>query len=393
MKSDSIAIVSPRFPESGAPGGAETLLCALAQRLARHGKRVTFLATCAKNHFTWHNELPAGRAAAGPFDVIRFPVDEGRDTDFFHRIQTKISRGVAVSAEAEQLWLRNSVHSTALCDFLRADPGAFDCVLAGPYLFGLVDAVSRIYPDRTLLVPCLHDEPYAYLGVIRDLLSRVRGFMFNSEPERDLAMRLMQRSAQPSTVVGMGMEPFAVDPEAFAKRHSISQPYVLYSGRREGGKGTPILLSYLDVFRLRTGRDVKLVLTGSGSFSPSPTLARHILDAGFVSETEKHEAMAGATAFVHPSTYESFGIVLLESFLAGTPGLVHAGSAVLQWQCRRSAGGLWFRNYPEFEEELAILLDRPELRRTMGENGRRYVLAEYAWEAVDRRLLDSLRDA
>ena len=393
MKSDSIAIVSPRFPEGATAGGAETLLRSLAERLALHGRHVTFLATCAKNHFTWHNELAPGRTRCGAFDVVRFPVDENRDEDLFHRVQSTISRGAAISADEEQLWLRNSVHSTALCDFLRSDRSAFDCVITGPYLFGLVDAVSRVYPDRTLLIPCLHDEPFAYLGVTRELFSRVRGYFFNSEPERDLALRLMKTISQPGPVVGMGMEPFQADPAAFAQRHRLSQPYVLYSGRREEGKGTPLLLSYLDVFRLRTKRDVKLVLTGSGDIQPPPSLARHILDVGFVSESEKHEAMAGATAFIHPSTFESLGIVILESFLAQTPALVHAGSAVLQWQCRRSGAGLWFRNYPEFEEELVALLDQADLRRQMGENGRRYVLAEYGWEAVDRRLLAALREA
>ncbi len=393
MKADSIAIISPRFSEGATVGGAETLLRKFAERLALHGKRVTFLATCAKDHFTWRNEVPAGRTKAGGYDVVRFPVDEGRDVELFHRIQSSFGRGAPPGADEERLWLANSVHSTALCDFLRSDPAAFDCVITGPYLFGLVDAVSRVYPDRTLLVPCLHDEPFAYLGVTRELFSRVRGLLFNSEPERNLALRLMHGSGRHERIVGMGMDPFEADSRAFAQRHNIRQPYVVYCGRREEGKGTPILLSYLDVFRQRTGRDVKLVLTGSGEIQPPASLRPHILDLGFVSETEKHEAMAGASAFIHPSTLESFGIVVLESFLARTPALVHAGSAVLQWQCRRSGGGLWFRNYPEFEEELNFLLDQPARRQHMGENGRKYVLDEYAWASVDRRLLDALRDA
>ena len=81
--------------------------------------------------------------------------------------------------------------------------------------------------------------------------------------------------------------------------------------------------------------------------------------------------MAGALAFVHPSTFESFGIVLLESFLAGTPALVHARSEVLRWQCRRSGGGLWFRHYPDFEEELLLLLNNENLRKRMGAAGKK----------------------
>jgi glycosyltransferase involved in cell wall biosynthesis len=188
----------------------------------------------------------------------------------------------------------------------------------------------------------------------------------------------------------MGLEPFHAEPHVFPERHGLRRPYVLYAGRREPSKGTPLLCDYLNAFRQRTGTDLTLVLTGSGRVEPPPELRRHVFDAGLVPEEEKREAMAGALAFVHPSVYESLGIVLLESWMAGVPALVHAGSAVLTWQCRQSGGGLWFRDYPEFETELLLLLRDPALRRAMGEAGRRYVLREYGWEAVEQRLLDAL---
>jgi glycosyltransferase involved in cell wall biosynthesis len=100
--------------------------------------------------------------------------------------------------------------------------------------------------------------------------------------------------------------------------------------------------------------------------------------------------MAGAVAFVHPSVNESFGIVLLEAWLAGTPGLVHARSAVLRWQCAQSNGGLWFRHYPDFEEALLRLLDDPPLRHALGAAGRAYVRRTYAWPAVEQRLFAAL---
>ena len=164
----------------------------------------------------------------------------------------------------------------------------------------------------------------------------------------------------------------------------------MYAGRREPLKGTPLLLDYLDAFRQRTGRDVKLVLTGSGAIAPPPTLAPHILDLGFVDETVKREAMAGAVAFCHPSVNESFGIVLFEAWMAGTPALVHDRSAVLRHQCLAAGGGLWFRNYPEFEDSLILLLDRPNLRQALGQSGRRHVCEAYSPESVRAKLLDAL---
>jgi glycosyltransferase involved in cell wall biosynthesis len=132
-------------------------------------------------------------------------------------------------------------------------------------------------------------------------------------------------------------------------------------------------------------------MAGTGELTPPAELRPHLLDVGFLSEEEKHEALAGATAFCHPSINESFGIVILESWLARTPVLVHARCLVNRDHCRKSNGGLWFRTYPEFEEALLTLLQQESLRRAMGAAGREYVLREYAWSTINRKFQDALR--
>ena len=385
-----IAFLSPRFADGATVGGAETLLRRLAERAAAAGREVTFLTTCATDHFTWANVLPPGERRVGGITVRCFPVDTTRDVPAFLAVQNRISRLVPVSRDEELVWLKNSVNSEALYAHLRKEGHAYDRVIMGPYLFGLVYFASRLLPDRTMLLPCLHDESFAYLTAIREMFESVRGCLFNTAPERDLAARLYRIPPAHSSVVGMGLDPFFADAERFRRARGLRQPYVLYSGRREPLKGTPLLMDYLAVFRERTGHDVKLVLTGSGPIEPPPALAPHIIDLGFVSEQEKHDAMAGAVAFCHPSVNESLSIVILESWLAGTPVLVHANSEVMRYQCRQSNGGLWFRNYPEFEESLLMLLKRPDLRTAMGASGKRFVESEYAWSTVEARLLAAL---
>ncbi|MBN1557197.1 MAG: glycosyltransferase [Lentisphaerae bacterium] len=386
-----LAFVCPRFAEGPTVGGAETLMRALAVRAARRGRDVTFFTTCARNHFTWENVLPEGERRSEGVRVRYFRVDAHRDVGAFLKVQDAISRGRLVSRAEEDLWLRNSVNSAALCEALRRDADRFDRIIAGPYLFGLVEAVSRIAPGRTLLAPCLHDEPFAYLASIREMFARVRGCLFNSDPERGLACRLQARpAAARDAVVGLGLDDFASDPRAFASRRGLAAPYIVYAGRREPLKGTPLLVDYLAAFRTRTRRDVKLVLTGSGPVDLPDALRPHVIDAGFVSERDKHDIMAGAAAFVHPSLNESLGIVILEAWLARTAALVRAASPVLRHQCRASNGGLWFRHYPDFEEMLVALLEDEALRRALAGAGRRYVLERYAWPAVEKRLLDAL---
>jgi glycosyltransferase involved in cell wall biosynthesis len=155
-------------------------------------------------------------------------------------------------------------------------------------------------------------------------------------------------------------------------------------------KGTPLLIEYFATFRERTGKDLHLVFTGSGPIDLCAQVEPFVTDLGFVTEQQKRDAMAGAACFCQPSVNESLSIVILEAWLAGTPCLVHARSDVMREQCRRSNGGLWFANYPEFEEALLLMLDNSKIRDGLATCGRDFVEREYAWEAVEKRMLSAL---
>lgn len=389
-RADHIAFVCPRFPEGPAVGGAETLLRHLASIAVSAGRKVTFLTTCARNHFSWKNEIPEGKQVIAGIEALFFPVDTDRDISMFLKVQEKISRGAPVSPSEETAWFDNNVNSRLLIDHLRKTSSSYSRIIMGPYLFGLIFKAASVCPEKTFLVPCLHDEPFAALPSFKKMFNEVAGMMFNTAPEGDFARQLYGLHKSQLTVVGIGIDPFKADPNKFASSHGINARYLIYSGRREPMKGTPLLMDYLQAFRLRTGLDIKLVLTGSGHIDIPSGLSEHVIDAGVLPEKEMHDAMAGAVAFCHPSVYESLGIVLLESWMAETPVLVHAGSAVLQWQCKRSNGGLWFNNYPEFEEELLLLLNNETLRRKLANSGRQYVLTEYSRDIVKTRMLDFL---
>ena len=290
--------------------------------------------------------------------------------------------------------MRGGVNSSAMEAYLRGPDGArFDRVVAGPYLFGLTDMASRAVPGRFVLLPCLHDEPFARVRRIASIFAAARGFIFNTDAERQLAMRLFPQvfaDGASANVVGFPMpEPQGPVPPLPAALAGIG-PYILYSGRREPLKGTPLLLDYWATFRRLTGRDVKLVLTGSGPVDIPTGMGGHLVDLGFVDEGVKRAVMANAVAFCHPSVNESLSIVLLEAWQNGAPCLVHAAGNVLRHQCRVAQGGLWFRDYPEFAECLEFLLDNPATAKRLGENGREFVRREYGPAAVTARLLQAL---
>lgn len=389
-RADRIAFIAPRFAEGPTVGGAETLLRALADRAAAAGRDVTFLTTCARNHFTWANEVPPGHRRIGALNVHFFPVDEDRDLEAFITAQDRICNTRRADRTDEETWLANGINSTPLIAHLQEHIADFDRVVIGPYLFGLGVAASRIAPEKTFLVPCLHDEAFAYMDSIAEMFRSVAGCLFNADAERELAMRLYGLGPDAGDVVGMGLDPFETDPGAARRRLGFDAPFVLYSGRRETLKGTPLLVEYLHVFRMRTGLDIKLVFTGTGDLHLPDGLVQHTVDLGFVAEQEKRDVMAAALCFCHPSVHESFSIVLMESWLARTPVLVHAGSAVMRDHCRQGGGGLWFRTYPEFEESLRLLHDDDALRARLAASGHTYVRTRYDWSAIEARMLAAL---
>ena len=67
-----MGLVPARFGP-GVVGGAEAALGEIAHGLAARGWEVEVLTTCARDHFTWANEFPAGVEHDGGVTVRRFP--------------------------------------------------------------------------------------------------------------------------------------------------------------------------------------------------------------------------------------------------------------------------------------------------------------------------------
>jgi glycosyltransferase involved in cell wall biosynthesis len=386
-----LAWITPRFAPEGIVGGAETLIRDLAMIAVEAGHEVHLLTTCARDHYSWANEREPGEEVVEGLQVHYFSVNEDRDVERFLAIQGRMDRGREISREEENVWVANSVCSRSLNAWLEEKAPGLDAVMAGPYLFGITVEASRICPEKFWLVPCLHDEAFARLQVVAEMFRSVKGCLFNAEPEKQLAERLYGADAVRGAVVGMALESFASDGEAFRRKFGVKKPYVLYCGRREEGKNTHLLFDYLNTYVERRDGAIQVVLAGSGELQPPEKLRPHVVDAGFLSAEDKRNAMAGAEVFIHPSTNESFGIVLLEAWLAGTPVLVHDRGEVLRWQCQESGGGLWFRYYPEFEAMLDRLLEDKALNRALAENGKRFVEETYTRSAISTRLFNALQ--
>ena len=87
-------------------------------------------------------------------------------------------------------------------------------------------------------------------------------------------------------------------------------------------------------------------------------------------------------------------MIVLEAWALGRPVLANAACAVLEGQCRRSHGGLYYRDYAEFRLMLRRLVGDPALQACLGAQGERYVTSNYSWARAAARtdeLLQELR--
>lgn len=372
----------PRYGEE-IVGGAETLVRAFATHLPAKRFDTEILTTCARNHHSWENELPPGVTETEGGLLRRFPV-ASRDVGSFLSVQERLSAGLRLDLEEELLWARESVNSPELYRYLADEANGYDAIFFAPYLFGTTLLGSQVAPERSVLIPCLHDEPFAYTRVVAQVFRSVRGAFFNAAPERALAARLYGVGAE-APVVGLGFDPpppLDAGP-SFRERYGLDGEYVLYFGRKEGGKNLPFLLEAFARCR-DAGRGLSLVIAGDGVLDPSTT-PHGVVDLPRLSEQDKRLACAGALAVCQPSTNESFSIVVMEAWLEGTPVLVHAACPVTREHVRASGGGLYFADAGELAAEVEYLRDHPDEARALGRAGEAYVRSEYSWERVLER--------
>ena len=375
----NIAFVVQRYGEE-VNGGAELLCRWVAQRLSAHHD-VHVLTTCAQDFKTWENTYPAGTRALNDVHVHRFPVDQPRHWKKFQRLTHRIL--TEEHSYLEELdWMRQQGPiSTPLLLHIETHRETYDAFIFVTYLYATTYYGLQLVPEKALLVPTAHEEPPLYLTLFRSLFQLPRHIIYSTHAEQRLVERVFKNSSVPSSVIGTGVEvPADVEPDRFRRKYGIDGEFVLYAGRIDEAKNVPELFNYFKRFKKTSSVDIRLVLIGKGLI---PGMDHpDIISLGFVPEEDKFDAMQAATLLLLPSKYESLSIAILEAWMMGTPVLVNGECEVLREQCIRSNGGLFYANYPEFALALRALLQKPQLRRTLGRQGREYAEATYSWDTV-----------
>jgi len=385
-----IAFVTPWYGDI--PGGAENECKRTVENLKKHGIDVEVLTTCVKEFRSdWnHNYYKEGVYELNGTTVRRFEVRK-RDTASFDRINYKLMCNQSISLKEEHVFIQEMINSPDLYSYIRKQADNYDYYFFIPYMFGTTYYGSQICPDKSVLIPCLHDESYAYLSIYREMFEKVRGIIFHSEQEQILANRIYNLKNE-QDVLGEGIDAdFVYESGRFRDKYGMKDNFILYAGRKEVGKNVPLLIDHFCRYkRAHPSSDLKLVLIGSGEVKIPNGFEDYIIDLGFIPIQDKYDAYSAATFMCQPSVNESFSIVIMESWLCNVPVLVNADCAVTKEHCIKCNGGLYFKDYYEFAGCLEFYLGNPEIKNKMGENGMLYVINNFSWDKVIHKYINFL---
>jgi glycosyltransferase involved in cell wall biosynthesis len=216
---------------------------------------------------------------------------------------------------------------------------------------------------------------------------RSRHLIATSEATRADLQHFYGLASKTITVV-----PHGVGPRFFDLDRSSTEPYLLYVATLHPHKNHERLLRAY----ARRPRRQRLVLAGMAGFHAQSVRALiaelQLGDAvhltGWIPREELYELYAHASACVIPSTFEGFGMPVLEALAAGIPT---ACSDIPH--LRESAGDAALFFDPFDEDAIAAALDRitedERLRRTLAESGPRQART-FTWERTARQTLETL---
>lgn len=161
-----------------------------------------------------------------------------------------------------------------------------------------------------------------------------------------------------------------------------------------------IIKAFAEVQRLRPAGNLRLLIVGGGSMLETYIgLAEKLCTPGTYTFTGKvpysriPELTSQLDIFVHAALGESFGVSTLEAAACGKPAVVcNSGGAcevILENQTALTYGEF---DYNALVSQLLILIDDKDLRISMGDNARSFVVTNFDWNVNVKRMIESYKE-
>jgi len=367
-------------------GGAEYHARLIAEKMMPYFDVEVFTST-ARDYITWKHHYPEGTELINNVTVNRFKVKKPRDPESFGKIQNTIFMDEH-SVDDELKWMEEQgPYFPDLMDSLEKRETEFDFYIFFSYRYYHSFHGVKRFKDKAILVPTAEHDPVVYLRMFKDFFNLPAAIVYNSHEEKDMIHNVSGNQAVPGDIVGVGSEiPDSFSPESFRQKYGITDDYFIYIGRLDQNKGVPQLLDFYKRLQDEENLNLTLVLMGKSVIDiPEHPRIKYL---GFLEDEDKFDALTGSEFLIIPSQFESLSMVTLEAWAVGKPVVANGKTEVLQGQCRRSNAGLWYTEYDEFKEVILLLSQNNGLRETMGQKGKAFFNANYAWPVIENKYID-----
>ncbi len=211
-----------------------------------------------------------------------------------------------------------------------------------PPLASRVPVVVTIHDVIPLALPAYRGGVLqrAYTSLVRAASANARAVVTDSEFSRQDVLRYLPVSEQCVWVVplaaGARYHPLipAAERERVRQRYRLPESYVLYLSGFDPRKNIETLLQVYVWCGESIGEDFPLVVNATedtlvvasngqrmtlGAMMDALEVREYVRCIGSVDEVDKPALYAGARAFLFPSTYEGFGLPVLEAMACGVP--------------------------------------------------------------------------
>ncbi|MBI3577412.1 glycosyltransferase [Candidatus Gottesmanbacteria bacterium] len=249
----------------------------------------------------------------------------------------------------------------------------------------------------------------------KEVLNRLDRIIATSPQMKDDLVNLYAVPAKKIATIGEGvnLKRFYPIPTLIARRvlrWPQNQHIILYIGRIERRKGIDTLVSAIAQLLKKPGierKNVWCIVSGGepksrwkkelpvvkaererlSKLAEKEGVADVVRFIGGVSPEELPYYYSGADVTCVPSYYEPFGLVPLESMACGTP-VVASKVGGLQYTIRDGKTGYLVpaHDATAFADKLLFLLQHPQAKKMMRENGLERVAHSFTWEAVGEKM-------
>lgn len=377
-----IAIINQRYGLE-VNGGSELYSRQIAERLiAKYDVEV--LTSCAVEYVKWSNYYKEGVETINGVTVRRFKTVHERIPKIFSALDSYMLSNPDADVETSDKWIENmGPYCPELVEYVDEHQDEYEAIIVVTYLYyTAVKSIVRI-KDKAIFIPTAHQEPFIHFDMYKKVFGAADAFVFLTDEEKELVHAIFHNEDVPYEVMGVGVDvPEHVDSERFKKKYNLDE-YIIYVGRIDEGKDCPRLFKYFLEYKKRNKNNLRLVLMGKAvcDIPKSPD----IISLGFVSDEDKFDGIKGAKALILPSKFESLSISVLEAMTLSIPVIVNGICDVLKGHCVKSNGGLYYKNYFEFEGCVNYMLEHPEEYKMLCANARKYVEDYFQWDDIMKK--------